>query len=127
MSFNAPEIDYAGISPIIALTAGVVLVLVAGLFGSRTTQRVVVSVFGLGTLATAAGLCIWQWGEAKDLVAGTLRIDDLALAATLIAIASPPASASRSPGASRPPTGRSGRAGTASSRRCCSARCSGWR
>ena len=60
--------------------------LVAGLFGSRTTQRVVVSIFGLGTLAVAAGLCIWQWGEAKDLVAGTLRIDDLALAATLIAI-----------------------------------------
>ena len=86
MSFNAPEIDYAGISPIIALTAGAVLVLVAGLFGSRTTQRVVVSIFGLGTLAVAAGLCIWQWGEAKDLVAGTLRIDDLALAATLIAI-----------------------------------------
>ena len=46
----------------------------------------VVSFFGLATLATAAGLCIWQWGEEKDLVAGALRLDDLGLAASLIAI-----------------------------------------
>jgi hypothetical protein len=42
MTFTAPEIDYAGLSPVIALTAGIVLVLVAGLFGDRRTQRVVV-------------------------------------------------------------------------------------
>ncbi len=88
MEFNAPDIDYAGISPIIALTAGIVLVLLAGLFGSGGRQRIVVSVFGLGTLAAAAGLCIWQWGEGKDLVAGALRLDDLALSVTLISIAS---------------------------------------
>jgi NADH-quinone oxidoreductase subunit N len=88
MTFEAPEIDYAGLSPVIALTAGLVLVLVAGLFGSARRQRMIVSFFGLATLAAAAGLCIWQWGEAKDLVAGALRIDDLAIAATLIAIVS---------------------------------------
>src|SRR5439155_25318013 len=32
------------------------------------------------------GLCIWQWGERKDLVAGALRLDELGLAAALIAI-----------------------------------------
>ncbi len=87
MTFTAPEIDYAGISPVIALTAGVVVTLLAGLIGGRR-QRLVVSAFGLGTLAIAAGLCIWQWGESKDLVAGALRLDDLALSVTLIAIAS---------------------------------------
>ncbi len=87
MTFHAPAIDYAGLSPIIALTAGMVLTLLAGLLGGgRDTQRVVVSIVGIGTLATAAGLCIWQWGNEKDLVAGALRLDDLSLAASLIAI-----------------------------------------
>ena len=87
MNFNAPDIDYAGLSPIIALTAGVVLVLLAGLVRRGEGQRIVVSIVGLGVLATAAGLCIWQWGEEKDLVAGALRLDDLALSVTLICIA----------------------------------------
>ncbi|MQA73038.1 MAG: NADH-quinone oxidoreductase subunit NuoN [Solirubrobacterales bacterium] len=87
MTFDAPHIDYAGLSPVIALTAGLVAVLVVGLIGGRERQRVAVSVVGIGVLAVTAGLCIWQWGEGKDLVAGALRLDDLALAATLIAIA----------------------------------------
>jgi NADH-quinone oxidoreductase subunit N len=86
MTFNAPDIDYAGISPIIALTAGICVVLVASAFSDRR-QRVVTSTFSLITLAAAAGLCIWQWGENEDLVSGALRLDELALAASLIAIA----------------------------------------
>ena len=31
MTFNAPHIDYAGLSPVIALTAGIVVVLMVGL------------------------------------------------------------------------------------------------
>ncbi len=85
MTFTAPEIDYAGISPIIALTAGLVVVLLVGAFSDRR-QRVAVSIFGFATLAAAAGLCIWQLGESKDLVAGALRLDDLGLSASLIAI-----------------------------------------
>jgi NADH-quinone oxidoreductase subunit N len=87
MTFDAPDIDYAGISPVIALTAGIVVVLMAGLVAPGRKQRIVVSIFGLGTLAAAAGLCIWQWGEEKDLVAGALRLDDLGLSVSLIAIA----------------------------------------
>ncbi len=86
MTFEAPDIDYAGISPIVALTAGLVLTLIVGLVGPGRKQRIVVSIFGLGTLAVAAGLCIWQWGSDKDLVSGALRLDDLGLAASLIAI-----------------------------------------
>jgi len=88
VSFQAPHIDYAGLSPVIALTAGIVLVLGAAVVTSRR-ERAAVSVLTLGTLAAAAGLSIWQWNEApKDLVAGALRLDSLGLAASLIAIAS---------------------------------------
>src|SRR4051794_22194129 len=86
MSFLAPHIDYAGVSPIIALTAGTVLTLFAGLVGSPRTQRGVVSVFGLGTLAVTAGLLIWQLGESKNLVAGALRLDDLSASVGLIVV-----------------------------------------
>jgi NADH-quinone oxidoreductase subunit N len=86
MTFTAPDIDYAALSPVIALTTGICIVLLAGLIGGA--QRVIVSVLTFATLAAAAGLCIWQWGDATDLVAGTLRLDDLALAITLICIGS---------------------------------------
>jgi NADH-quinone oxidoreductase subunit N len=85
MSFTAPHIDYAGLSPVIALTAGICAVLVAGIL-TEHRQRAAVSLLSLTTLATAAGLCIWQWGERKDLVTGALRLDELGLAAALIAI-----------------------------------------
>jgi len=81
--FDAPAIDYAGLSPVIALTAGICVVLLAGVF-DRLERAV--PVLTLVTLAAAAGLCIWQWGERADLVSGALRIDELALALTLIAI-----------------------------------------
>src|SRR5918997_459856 len=87
MTIDAPDIDYAGLGPVIALTAGMVVVLLAGLVGSGRGRRLVTTAT-LITLAAAAGLCIWQWGEDKDLVAGALRLDDLSLAVGLIAIAS---------------------------------------
>src|SRR3954454_20683627 len=85
LTFTAPHIDYAGLSPVIALTAGIVFVLLGGVLSSRH-QRLVVSVLSLATLAAAAGLSIWQWGNREDLVAGALRLDELGLSATLIAI-----------------------------------------
>ena len=85
MTFTAPHIDYAGLSPVIALTAGIVVVLVGGVLTDRH-QRLVVSLISLTALAAAAGLCIWQWGNHEDLVARALRLDELGLSATLIAI-----------------------------------------
>ena len=82
MTFTPPDIDYAGISPIIALTAGIVVVLMAGLL---RTPTFVLPALTIGTLATAAGLSVWQWGEREDLVSGALRLDELGLAAGLIA------------------------------------------
>jgi NADH-quinone oxidoreductase subunit N len=85
MSFVAPDIDYAGISPLIALTAGLCVVLLSSVI---TENRWASTLLALATLGAAAGLCIWQWGENQDLVAGALRLDDLGLAGSLIAIAS---------------------------------------
>ena len=85
-TFTAPDIDYAGLSPVIALVGGLVLVLAAALVGRA--PRVLVSAASLVSYGAAAGLSIWQFGEEKDLVSGALRLDELALVATLIAIAS---------------------------------------
>jgi NADH-quinone oxidoreductase subunit N len=85
VTFTAPHIDYAGLSPVIALTAGIVVALIGGVLTERH-QRLVVSLISLTALAAAAGLCVWQWGNREDLVAGALRLDELALAASLIAI-----------------------------------------
>src|SRR5829696_409321 len=82
MTFNAPHIDYAGLSPVIALTAGLCVVLLLGLiprFGRFTMAYLTIAV-----LAATAGLSIWQWGESHDLVAGALRLDAFGLSAALI-------------------------------------------
>jgi NADH-quinone oxidoreductase subunit N len=81
--FNAPQLDYAGLSPLIALTAGVCVVLLTAVF-ERTRRGA--PALTLLALAVTAGLLIWQWGESKDLVAGALRLDDLAIAISLIAV-----------------------------------------
>jgi NADH-quinone oxidoreductase subunit N len=80
-------VDFAGLSPLIALLGGATVVLLASLLGSRRARAQVVPSLSLLTLATALGLTIWQWGEEKSILAGALRIDDLALALNLILIA----------------------------------------
>ena len=82
-AFNAPVIDYAGLSPVIALTAGVCVVLLSAVIAPL---RRAAPVLTLMTLAATAGLCIWQWGQREDLVASALRLDELAIAVALIAI-----------------------------------------
>jgi NADH-quinone oxidoreductase subunit N len=80
---NAPYIDYAGLSPILALTGGACLTLMIGLF-RRPGTRTLVAATTLATLATATALSIWQFGENKAVVEGALRIDDLALSLDLV-------------------------------------------
>jgi len=77
-SLSAPTIDYGGLSPLIALTAGTCLTLLTGLFPRRAGRVLAVST-ALLTLATAFGLSVWQFGDPKSLVEGALRSDDLAL------------------------------------------------
>lgn len=83
MSFVAPHIDYAGISPVIALTAGVCVLLMAAVFEPlrRTAPWLTLAI-----LAVTAVRLILQWNDPTDLVSGALRLDDLAIAISLIAV-----------------------------------------
>jgi NADH-quinone oxidoreductase subunit N len=83
MNFNAPHIDYAALSPVLALTVGLCVVLLSGVF--KPVRRFAPDLT-LVTLAATASLLIWQWGDATDLVSGALRLDDLAISISLIAI-----------------------------------------
>jgi len=84
MTFNAPEIDYAGLSPVIALTIGLCVVLMLGLL--PRIGRFGLAGLTLVALGATAGLSIWQWEEQADLVAGALRLDAFGLSAVLISI-----------------------------------------
>jgi NADH-quinone oxidoreductase subunit N len=84
MNFSAPAIDYAALSPVIALTVGVCVVLLSAVF--KPVRRTAPFLSFL-TLAITAGLLIWNWNEPVTLVSGALRLDDLAIAISLIAIA----------------------------------------
>jgi NADH-quinone oxidoreductase subunit N len=83
---KGPHVDFAGLSPLIALLGGAVVVLLVGLLGARWVREHVVPTLSLGALGAAGGLTIWQWNAQKSIVSGALRIDDLSLVLNLTLI-----------------------------------------
>src|ERR1700727_920716 len=83
---KGPHVDFAGLSPLIALLGGAVIVLIVGLIRSRVVRSQVVPALTLVALGAAAGLSIWQWNEGKSIVSGALRGDDLSLVLNLILV-----------------------------------------
>ena len=81
---SGPHIDWAALSPLVALTGGACIVLLAGLARSSFIRTAVVPVLTLIALAVTAGLTIWQWDERKAIVSHALMIDNLTLALTMI-------------------------------------------
>ncbi len=83
MNFHAPHLDYAGLLPEIALTAGICVVLLSAVFKPvrRTAPWLT-----LATLAVTAARLILQWNDPTNLVSGALRLDDLAITISLLAI-----------------------------------------
>jgi NADH-quinone oxidoreductase subunit N len=81
---EAPTIDWAGLSPLLALLVGAVVVLMTGLLRSRFVREQLVPGLTLVTCLTAVGLGVWQWGEEKDLISGALRLDPLTLLLTFV-------------------------------------------
>ncbi len=79
-----PHIDWAGLSPLIAVLGGALVVLLLGLVVSRTARETAVPALSVAALAIAIGLCAGQWGERKDLIAGALRLDELTLILTIV-------------------------------------------
>jgi NADH-quinone oxidoreductase subunit N len=86
-TLKGPPVDFAALSPLIALLSGAATVLLVGLLGSRRARAQLVPALALVALAAAAGLTIWQWGAEKSVLAGALRIDSLALTLNLILVA----------------------------------------
>ncbi len=84
---KAPPVNFAGLSPLIALLGGAAVVLLVGLLRSRRVREQLVPALALVALGAAAGLTIWQWNAQKSILSGALRIDDLALMLNLILIA----------------------------------------
>jgi NADH-quinone oxidoreductase subunit N len=80
----APTIDFAGLSPLIAVFGAALLALMLGLLRSRAVRERLVPALSIASLAIAIGLSIWQWGERSDLVSGALRLDELTLSLTLL-------------------------------------------
>ena len=73
MNFNAPYIDYAGISPVIALTAGIV-VGAARRPRRRGTRHGCSPPRSSFSPSARPPAVVWQFGEPKDLVGGALRL-----------------------------------------------------
>jgi NADH-quinone oxidoreductase subunit N len=84
---KGPHVDFAGLSPLIALLGGATVVLLVGLIGSQWVRAQVVPALTLVALAAGLGVTIWQWNAQKSIVSGALRIDDLALTLNLVLIA----------------------------------------
>jgi NADH-quinone oxidoreductase subunit N len=84
---KGPHVDFAALSPLIALLGGAVVVLLVGLLGSRWIRSHIVPALSLLALAAALGLTIWQWGSRKSVVSEALRIDNLALLLTILLLA----------------------------------------
>ena len=59
-TLKGPHVDFAGLSPLIALLGGAVIVLLVGLLGSRWVRSQLVPALSLVALATALGLTIWR-------------------------------------------------------------------
>ncbi|MGA8364977.1 MAG: NADH-quinone oxidoreductase subunit N [Solirubrobacteraceae bacterium] len=86
-TLKGPHVDFAALSPLMALLGGAAIVLLVGLLGSRWIRAQLVPALSLLALGAAAGLTIWQWNVEKSIVAGALRIDSLSLTLNLILIA----------------------------------------
>jgi NADH-quinone oxidoreductase subunit N len=84
MTPKGPHIDWAGLSPLLALLGAATLVLLIGLLRPRAVREVLVPALALAGFLAAIGLGIWQYGEQKDLVAGALRLDDLTIVLSFV-------------------------------------------
>jgi len=81
---KGPYIDFAGLSPILALTVGVLVVLLGGLLRSSFARTRAVPALTIFTLGATIGLSIWRWSHPASIISGALAVDDLALVLNLL-------------------------------------------
>jgi len=83
-TLTGPHVDFAALSPLIAVFGGAIVVLLVGLLGSRAVREHVVPALSIVALGAAIGTAVWRWSTPESVVAGALRIDRLSLTLVLI-------------------------------------------
>jgi NADH-quinone oxidoreductase subunit N len=81
---KGPAIDWAALSPVVALTAGACLVLLLGLARARVVRTRAVPALTIVALAATVGLTIWQWNENVSIIEDALAMDDFTRVLTLL-------------------------------------------
>lgn len=81
MTFQAPDVDYWALAPVIALTVGLLLAVLLAVGGRLSRLAPGAAIL---TMLIAGGLLIGQWGEEKSIIAGTLAIDGLSITFSLL-------------------------------------------
>ena len=83
---QAPDIDYKALSPLMALVGGSIVVLMVGLLRPPFVRHALVPALTAVTLLTAIGLTIWIWepGEQRPVIEGSLTVDTLALGLSML-------------------------------------------
>ncbi len=81
---KAPTIDWAGLSPLLALLGGATIVLMLGLLRPRVVREVLVPLLTVACFGAAIGLGVWQLGERVDLIEGSMRMDELTVLLTFV-------------------------------------------
>jgi NADH-quinone oxidoreductase subunit N len=79
-----PHIDWAGLSPIVALAAGALVVLLVGLLRPAFVRERIIPALTLITLGVTIGLQIWRFDHHAQIISSALVIDDLGLTLGLI-------------------------------------------
>jgi NADH-quinone oxidoreductase subunit N len=79
-----PHIDWASLSPMVALTAGTLIVLLTGLLSPAFVRERIVPVLTLITLGVTIAFEIARFNHHASIVAGALAVDDLALVLDLV-------------------------------------------
>ncbi len=81
---QAPEIDWAGLSPLLALLSGACLVLMVGLLRPAFVREQLVPLLSVASFGVTIALLVWQWDERSELIEGALSLDPLTILVTLL-------------------------------------------
>ena len=81
---QGPHIEWAGLSPLLALLGGATIVLLLGLVRARFAREVLVPLGAVASFGAAIGLGIWRSGDPTSLIRGSMRLDELTIVLTFI-------------------------------------------
>jgi NADH-quinone oxidoreductase subunit N len=76
---KGPHIDWRGLSPIVVLAAGGLIVLLVGLLRPAVVRRQVVPALTVIAFVCSIAAEVWRFHHPASIISGALRIDDLAL------------------------------------------------